>query len=191
MVGWWRGVPWRLVMNVTTTIAVVAGCMLCIAPLTRSPLPDEGAAAAANGASQEVPFRPDDDRCDRGPTGTVLITGEKFRDWKNVLYGDAVQGRFLGLSGATILLEVEEGALPCALALFGLEDREYVHNVLRSCEQADLFPGVSDPEDAAAKLTLTKSQWQTQLGKWDKAVVRGGASPARSGSGVEAPPKRP
>jgi hypothetical protein len=161
-------------MNVTAM--VVAGCMLCIDPLICSSLPDEGAAAAANGASQEVPFGRDDQRCDRGPTGAVRITGEKFRDWKNV-YGDSVQGRFLGLAGAAILLEVEDGVLSCALALFGLEDREYVRNVLRSCGQADLFPGVSDPEDAAAKLTLTKSQWQTQLGKWGKAVARAQQAP--------------
>jgi hypothetical protein len=162
-------------MNAVALTVVVAGCMLFMVPPVSSSPPDEGAIPKANDGSDDGPFRPDS-KSDRAPTGAVRIAGEKLRDWKDA-FGNSMRGRLLGLSGATIVLQVEDEPLVCALALFSLEDREYVRSVLRSCGQADLFPGVSDPRDEAAKLALTKPQWQTQLERWNKAVMAAQQAP--------------
>jgi hypothetical protein len=63
------------------------------------------------------------------------------------------------LHGATIFLIVDGDVLSAALAGFCREDRDHVRSVLRARGKATAFPGAADPNDPAAALRLTASQW--------------------------------
>jgi hypothetical protein len=147
--------------------------MLLMAP------PDEGGRREPNDGSGEGPFGPATTEIDRAPSGALRIAGERSRVWKDA-FGNSIQGRMLGISGATIFLVVEDEPVACPLAVFSVGDREYVRSVLRSCGHADLFPGVSDPDDEAAKLVLTKQQWQKRLEQWSNAVIAAQRNPGEA-----------
>ena len=94
---------------------------------------------------------------------------EPARTWNDV-FGNSIEGRFLGLIAATVILEVENQPVACPLVGLNADDRDYVRSWLEARGQRQLFPGATNPEDEAAPLRMPPSRWRTQLKQWGKAV---------------------
>jgi HEAT repeat protein len=103
------------------------------------------------------------------PCGTLRIDGTEFREWKDP-YGHAVQAKLVALAAGLILLERGEETAPFPLAGLSNKDRDYVRAVFRSAQRDELFPGVSDPRDEAAKLVLSEVEWQAKIDAWTKVI---------------------
>jgi hypothetical protein len=139
------------------SMAVVYWLLLTHPSILASP-PDKNEPQGASRVQSPGPFKTELSQAVREPSGVVTIPGDPARTWKDCL-GNSVEGQFVGLHGATIFLIVDGDVLSAALAGFCREDRDHVRSVLRARGKATAFPGAADPNDPAAALRLTASQW--------------------------------
>ena len=102
------------------------------------------------------------------PIGAVTIEFEPVRQWQNV-WGVTLKARPLGLYGATVALDTEEGPTEVPLATLCDEDVSYLQEALKRIGKETLFLGAVAP-NGTDKLRQSASEWKRDIAGWAKVV---------------------